>query len=199
MKNLTKILILSVAVFSLTGCSKKFFEAKEFKVLKRKHQTIAVLPAMIDMAGKSKQSANSSLKNVSMEKSYDFQEALIKDLQSEQENYSVSILPKEETNQKLEENYIKFFDLKRTEVSKIGDALRVDGLLYTEIESSIILGKNPGSDSKEEVHVKVTLKEANNERVMWSYEDDYKAKNTYTIEAIEGEIFKKIKGKFPYK
>jgi hypothetical protein len=199
MKNLTKILILSIAVFSLTGCSKKIFEAKEFKVLKRKHQTIAVLPAMIDMAGKSKHSAESSLKNVSMEKSYDFQKALIKDLQSEQENYSVSILPKEETNQKLEENYIKFFDLKRTEVSKIGDALRVDGLLYTEIESSIILGKNPGSDSKEEVHVKVTLKEANNERVMWSYEDDYKAKNTYTIEAIEGEIFKKIKGKFPYK
>lgn len=134
-----------------------------------------------------------------MEKSYDFQAALIKDMQSEQDNYSVTILPKEETNQKLEENYIKFFDLKRTEVSKIGDALRVDGLLFTEIESSIILGKNPGSDSKEEVYVKVILKEANNERVMWSYEDDYKAKNTYTIEAIEGEIFKKIKGKFPYK
>lgn len=199
MKNLTKILILSLAIFTLAGCSKKFFEAKEFKVLKRKHQTIAVLPAMIDMAGKSKQSAEPSLKNVSMEKSYDFQEALIKDLQSEQENYSVSILGKEETNNKLEENYIKFFDIKRTEVSKIGDVLRVDGLLYIEIGSPIILGKNPGDDSKEEVHVKVTLKEANNERVMWSYEDDYKAKKTYTIDAIEAKIFDKIKGKFPYK
>lgn len=199
MKNLTKILILSLAVLAVTGCSKKFYEADEFKVLKRKHQKVAVLPAQIAMDGKVKQSAKTSLKNVSVEKAYEYQQALINDLQREQDSYSVTVLDKEITNQKLEEDYIKFYDLQRTEVKKLGNALRVDGIFYTEIESAIVLGKDPGSDSKDKVHVKVTLKEANNERVMWTYEDDYKAKNTYTIEAIEDKIFDKIKGKFPYK
>lgn len=199
MKNLTGIILFLIGLIAFTGCSNKFFEAKEFKTLKRKHQTIAIMPASIDMVSENKRSASSEVKTASVDKAYTYQETLTEKLQSQSDNYSVSMMDTDQVNKKLEEEYVSYFNINKTEVKKIGNILMVDGILYSEIETPVMLGKNPGSDSKEKIKVKVYLKEANNEMLLWSYEDEYKASKIYTIEGIANEVFDNISGKFPYK
>lgn len=199
MKNLTGIILFLIGLIAFTGCSNKFFEAKEFKTLKRKHQTIAIMPASIDMVSENKRSASSEVKTASVDKAYTYQETLTEKLQSQSDNYSVSMMDTDQVNKKLEEEYVSYFNINKTEVKKIGNILMVDGILYSEIETPVMLGKNPGSGSKEKIKVKVYLKEANNEMLLWSYEDEYKASKIYTIEGIANEVFDNISGKFPYK
>ena len=199
MKHLTGIIALSIVLMVTAGCSNKFYEAKEFKTIKRKHQIIAVLPASIDMDAGVRRSATSEAKTASVDKAYSYQKALTARLQNNAGNYSVSLLDAETVNKKLEEEYVSYFNITKTPVEKIGNILRVDGILYSEIQTPVMLGKNPGSNNKEKIKVKVYLKEANNNMLLWSYQDEYKAGKVYNIEAITQEVFDKIGGKFPYK
>ncbi|MFW5975114.1 MAG: hypothetical protein ACOCQ6_02805, partial [Bacteroidota bacterium] len=184
MKYLTKLSLLLLLVIASSSCSNKFYEADEFKTLKRKHQKIAVLPATIDIVKEARKSATSDMKNASVDMAYTYQDLLYKKLTERSNNYSITIQDPETVNKKLEEEYVSYFNISKTDVTKIGNILRNEAVLYTEIETPVLLGKNPGSDSKDKIKVKVMLHETNQDILLWSYNDEYKASKTYTIEAI---------------
>ncbi|MDZ7776552.1 MAG: hypothetical protein U5L09_13550 [Bacteroidales bacterium] len=199
MKYLTKFALLLIVILTAASCSNKFYEADEFKTLKRKHQTVAVLPATIDIVKGARKTATSDAKNASLDMAYTYQEIISEKLREKSDDYSVSLQKPETINQKLEDEYISYFNINKTDMKKIGNVLRNDALLYTEIETPILLAKNPGSDNKKKIKVKVMLHEANNEILLWSYTDEYKASKIYTIEAIAEEVMDNIGKKFPYK
>lgn len=199
MKYLTKLSLLLTLIIAASSCSNKFYEADEFKTLKRKHQTIAVLPATIDIVKGARKAATSDAKNASLDMAYTYQEMISQKLREKSDDYSVNIQEPEMINQKLEDEYVSYFNIKKTDVKKIGNILRNDALMYTEIETPVLLGKNPGSNNKKKIKVKVMLHEANNEMLLWSYTDEYKASKIYTIEAIAEEVMDNIGKKFPYK
>lgn len=199
MKYLTKFALLLIVILTAASCSNKFYEADEFETLKRKHQTIAVLPASIDIVKGARKSASGEMKNASIDMAYTYQDILSEKLIERSDNYSVTIQDPETVNQKLEEEYVSYFNISKTDVTKIGNILRNEAVLYTEIETPILLGKNPGSDNKKKIKVVVKLHETNMDILLWSYTDEYKASKIYTIEAIAEEVMDNIERKFPYK
>ena len=199
MKYLTKFTLLLIVGLTAASCSNKFYEADEFESLKRKHQTVAVLPASIDIVKGARKSASGDMKNASIDMAYTYQEMLSKKLMERSDNYSVTIQDPKKVNKKLEEEYVSYFNINKIDVNKIGNILRNEAVLYTEIETPILLGKNPGSDNKEKIKVKVALHETNQDVLLWSYTDEYKASKIYTIEAIADEVMGNIERKFPYK
>lgn len=199
MKYLTKLSLLLSLLIAASSCSNKFYEADEFKTIKRKHQKIAVLPASVDIVKGARKSASGDMKNASIDMAYSYQEILAKKLMERSDNYSVTIQDPETVNKKLEEEYVSYFNINKTDVTKIGNILRNEAVLFTKIESPVLLGKNPGSDSKEKIKVKVVLHESIMDILLWSYTDEYKASKYYTIEAIAEEVMDNIGKKFPYK
>lgn len=199
MKYLTKITLLAVLLATLAGCSNKFYESKDLKVLKRKHRKVAVLPASIEMPGNAKKITTTGVADITIDKGFKYQQKLIELLNQQKDEMSVTMSLEKDVQSKLEGAYITYYELKTEPIEKVGNALDVDGLIYTNIETPIFLGRDLGENGNKKIKVEVKLMEANNEELLWSYKDEYKASDAPTAEAIAERVYQKIKSKFPYK
>lgn len=198
MKNITKIALLLIGISLLASCSKKFYESDEMEVMRRKHQSIAVLPPKIGIAGDNKPSPSTSLSGGKVEKAYDIQKILIRKLNQESDKYSVSIMPVDKTNQKLNQSNVSYYDLyTNRSVKEVGNILYVDGILKGGIKAPGALDGKSEDDGM--IEVKVSLFEANTEELLWEYKDKYKYNEYNSAEKIGDKIFSKISRKFPYK
>lgn len=199
MKYLTKITLFAVLLATLAGCSNKFYESKDLKVLKRKHRKVAVLPASIEMPGNAKKITTTGVADITIDKGFKYQQKLIELLNQQKDEMSVTMSLEKDVQSKLEGAYITYYELKTEPITKVGNALDVDGLIYTNINTPIFLGRDLGENGNKKIKVEVKLMEANNEELLWSYKDEYKASDAPTAEAIAERVYQKIKNKFPYK
>jgi len=198
MKNITKIALLLIGVGILTSCSKKFYESDEMEVMRRKHQSMAVLPPKIGIAADKKPSPSTALSGGKVGSAYDIQKVLIKNLNQRSDKYSVSIMPVEKTNKKLNQGNTSYYDLYTVKsVKELGNILYVDGILKGEIKSPKPLDEESEDNGK--IEVKISLFEANSEELLWEYKDKYEYNEYNSAEKLGNKIFSKISGKLPYK
>ena len=198
MKNITKIALLSIGIGLLAGCSKKFYESDEMEVMRRKHKSLAVLPPKIGIAADKKPSPSTALSGEKVRSAYDMQEILVQKLNQKSDKYSVSIMPVDKTNQKLNQGNTSYYDLYTVKsIKELGNILFVDGLLKGEIKAPKALDGESEDDGN--IEVKISLFEANSGELLWEYQDKYKYNEYNSAEKLGDKIFSKISGKFPYK
>ena len=204
MKSIKKLLLLSVAVLSLTSCAKVFYSPDAYS-LADKHQLIAIFPPKVSIAASRKVSAE-ALKEQQKTESSNFQNEIyswiLKRKMKGEINKNIQQI--ETTNALLKKAGYPENPLTSAELCEV---LGVDAIVTSTfalskpmstggaIAVAILFG---GGGSTNEVRTTLSINDCENKKLIWNYEHKISGGLGSSPSRIVNQLMRKSSKKTPY-